>query len=440
MEELIKAIKHEMEKRRLKADAYIERGLRTETAANDGAIDRVLKADSFGLSLRVFKDGKMGSCFTTLSSPGGIPSLFDRAAGSAYMQGYGDFEPKKLPAILKLKIADPSFAVITPEKKQERALELESAVKNSSGRIKFVRDTTCVDTRTETTYINSAGADYTFAKTYSYAFTSAVASDGKSDEVADGFSGSVNWSGVDIKKLGEVTGKRAAGLLGGSPVASGRYNIILPPQAAVEFLQVISPMFSGTNLRKGKTLLKDVKKGDALAPEFISVIDDALLDGRPGGYPVDGEGTPGSQNPVILNGVFNTFLYDIASAAHLKACPTGNGVRQTYKSMPETGVSNFYVANGTAARVDFEGIGKAIIVNSLMGLHMTDTVSGNFSLGANGWLFEGGENRRAVKEILLTGNVKDFLSSIVMAGDDLEFFMNFGSPTIAVRDIMVAGK
>ncbi len=83
---------------------------------------------------------------------------------------------------------------------------------------------------------------------------------------------------------------------------------------------------------------------------------------------------------------------------------------------------------------------SGIFVNSMMGLHMTDTVSGNFSLGINGWVFEDGEKKQAVKEVLITGNVKDFLANISAVGNDLKFYFSFGSPTIVVKDITLAGK
>ena len=64
----------------------------------------------------------------------------------------------------------------------------------------------------------------------------------------------------------------------------------------------------------------------------------------------------------------------------------------------------------------------------------------DFSLGMNGWVFKDGEKRGAVKEVLITGTIRDFLKKISAVGDDLKFYFNFGSPTLFVSGITVAGK
>lgn len=440
MEKLKQKIMSEIAKRALKCDAYLEENKKTEVAVNDGAIDRVMEADSFGMGLRIFRNGKMGFGFSTIKDPAAVPALFDKVERTAYVEGYEGYVMTEIPVVRQIIMADKKYGSVTMKQKQQRALDLEAGVKNSSPKIKFVRDTTCSDNYTGISYMNSAGANCFFEKTYSYVFTSAVASDKLSDEAVDGMEGSVNWDAIDISALGADTGKRAAGLLRGASIASGKYMIILPPYVAVEFLQVISPMFFGSNLRRGKTLLKDVKSGDVLAPDFVNIMDNPVIDYAAGSFPVDGEGVAGSEKAVISGGRFGTFLYDKTNAEYFKLTSTGNALRASYKSLPETGVSNFYLAPGNDKKKSIMNAGKAVLVNSMMGLHMTDTVSGNFSLGINGWLMENGETKQAVKETLITGNVKDFLRSIAMAGDDFKFYFNYGSPTIAVKDIMVAGK
>ena len=422
------------------ADIYIEENRRIEVSANDRAIDKVVEADSFGIGIRLFKGSKMGFGFTTLKDQDGVEKFVDKVKDSINIEGFEGYALEPRFNTGKLSISDPGFDNKTLEKRKQRALDIEAAAVGADKRVKYSRDTTCVDQKISIHYLNTSGASYIYGKTFSYAFTTAIASDKGEDVAVDAMEGGTSWDNIDPQALGHDAGFRAAGLLNSKPVNSGAYNLIIPPYVACEFLQVISPMFSGANLRKGKTLLAGYKPGDSIGPDFINIIDNASMDFKPGSYPVDGEGVAGQAKHMIKAGKFNSFIYDKVSAAHFKIKSTGNGVRQAYKTLPEAGVSNFYMEAGKHDTGSILKNISGIFVNSMMGLHMTDTVSGNFSLGINGWVFEDGEKKQAVKEVLITGNVKDFLANISAVGNDLKFYFSFGSPTIVVKDITLAGK
>lgn len=422
------------------ADIYIEENKRIEVSANDRAIDKVVEADSFGIGIRLFKGDKMGFGFTTLKDVDGAGAFVDKVASSICIGGYGGYKMEETFKCEELKIDDKYFEEISMDKRKKRALEIEAAAMAADKRVKYVRDTTCVDQKIRVHYSNTAGASYEYGKTFSFAFTTAIASEGGMDEAADAMEGNIVWAGIDADALGNDAGKRAAAMLSGQAVKSGVYTLIIPPYVACEFLQVIAPMFSGANLRKGKTLLAGYKTGDTMGPDFLNIIDNAIMENKPGSFPVDGEGAVGQAKHLIKNGKFNSFYYDKISAEHYSLKSTGNGVRQAYKALPEAGVSNFYLEPGKERTDEILKKENGIFVNSMMGLHMTDTVSGNFSLGMNGWIFEDGEKKKAVKEVLITGNVKSFLAGISATGDDMKFYSSFGSPTIVVKGLTLAGK
>jgi PmbA protein len=424
----------------LTADIYAEKLYKSEVAANDGEIDRVQESDTFGAAVRVFKDGKMGFAYTSSPDPDAVVPIIEKARASMFVDGYSGLDFRPFSGENSIKMKDPGFEEATLEKKKARALSVEGAAKAESTKVKYVRDTTCVDMLSRTAYFNTAGARYDYEKTYSYMFTSAVASDGTSDEAADAMDGGAIWSKLDPVELGRQAGGRAASLLSGGPVKTGEYSLIIPSYAAVEFLQVISPMFSAANLRKGKTLLAAIKEGETIASAAVNLIDDPCMDYGAGSYPADAEGFEGKTKKLIDAGKFTGFIYDMKETAFYKKSASGNSARISYKSLPEPGVSNFYMAPGAEKTTEILKKEKGIFVNSMMGLHMTDTVSGNFSLGINGWVFESGEKKGAVKEVLITGNIRDFLKNISAAGDDMKFYMNFGSPTLFVKGITVAGK
>jgi PmbA protein len=440
LEKLKEKLLHELFKHNLAGDIYIEENKRIEISSNNLAIDKSLEADSFGMGLRVFKDSKMGFGFSTVKDADGVEKFVDKVAAAIHIEGYDGYKPEGPAVTEEVKLNDERFDEISMARREERVLEIEASVCAADRLVKYAADTTSVDQRTSIHYLNTAGASYKYTKTYSYIFTSAIASDGSTDEAADMMEGASAWGSIDAKAAGTEAGQRAAKLLKGAPVKSGEYTLIIPPYAAVEFLQVIAPMFSGANLRKGKTLLAEYKSGDKIGQDILSLIDDAGLDLRAGSFPIDAEGVKGCQKTLIKDGKFDSFIHDKISARHFNVKSTGNASRNSYKSLPDVNVSNLYIPSGSLNTEAMLKQENGIYINSMMGLHMTDTVSGNFSLGINGWIFENGEKKQAVKEVLIAGNVKNFLAGISAIGDDMKFYFNFGSPTLVVKGITLAGK
>lgn len=435
MEDIKETLKSAFLRKKLKGDIYIEEDIRTEIQVNDGKIEKLTAAASFGAGIRIFKDGKMGFSYFTVKGRAEAEKMLDAACGAALSEGYEGYEMPGRTKIKSVRLADSGFSAIKLDRKKEAVLRLEKAAGRCE-KIKFVRDTTYSDIYSKIYFYNTAGVETGFEKSFFYFYTTAVAVDGSSQEAVDAGEGSVDFNDVDVDELGHDCSGRAAGLLNGSSVRSGRYTIIFPPYVGADFVSLLSRMFLGNNIIKGKSLLAQCGPGDRIAAKGLTIRDDAALDGRAGSYPMDGEGTPGCNKTVVENGELNTFLYDIITAKKMKKASTGNSGRPDFKALPECGPSNFYITAGKSKESEASGI----LVNSLMGLHTADTVSGNFSLGINGWVVEKGEKKQAVKETLITGNIKDILMQISGVCGDLKFYGNFGSPTLVVEGIQAAGK
>ncbi len=440
MEGLKRKILERIKQKGLTGDIFIERDKKTELTVNDGTLEKIVNADSFGAGIRVFKNGKMGFSFFTTADEKEAIKMVDAAETSALIEGYENYVLPENTVSAGVKVFDVDLSLLAFEKKKQTALTIEKEVKASGKNIKFARDTTYGDNIISAWYANTSGADYVFEKTYCFAYTSAVASNGKEDEVVEGMTGGCGFAEKDFSLMAQDAGKRAEAMLGGISVKSGNYKLILPPYTAVQFLQVLSGMFLASASRKGKSLLSKYTLGDKLGSKIVTLRDDALLDYKMGSYNFDGEGTKGENKALIENGVFKGLLYDVLNAGYMNTKSTGNCTRASYKAMPEPGTSNFYIPAGESKVEDMARKASGIFVNSLMGLHTVDQVSGNFSLGINGWLMKDGAVVHPVKTALISGNIKTLLESISCICDDLKFYANFGSPTLIVNDILVAGK
>ena len=70
---------------------------------------------------------------------------------------------------------------------------------------------------------------------------------------------------------------------------------------------------------------------------------------------------------------------------------------------------------------------------------VTNLVTGDYSVGATGFMVEDGIFKYPVSEITIAGNFNDIFKNITLA-DDLEFKYSTNAPTMLIEGMTVAGK
>jgi PmbA protein len=83
---------------------------------------------------------------------------------------------------------------------------------------------------------------------------------------------------------------------------------------------------------------------------------------------------------------------------------------------------------------------RGLWVKDLMGLHMADTVTGDFSLGASGKLIEKGEATSGVRGIMIAGNIFDLLKDVETIGNDFTVYGDVGAPSLKIKSLKISGK
>ncbi|NTV52912.1 MAG: TldD/PmbA family protein, partial [Candidatus Firestonebacteria bacterium] len=157
--------------------------------------------------------------------------------------------------------------------------------------------------------------------------------------------------------------------------------------------------------------------------------------------PGDEEGSPAQRTELLRAGVLTGCLHDLETAARAQTRSTGNGFRPELTSPPGVGPSNFLLQPGPDSLVSLlTAYPGALYAADVLGLHTLDPVTGDFSLGAGGWLLEAGQAGRPVRGITISGNLLTWLKQIDRLADDLTVFGHFGAPTVAVRDLTLAGS
>lgn len=273
----------------------------------------------------------------------------------------------------------------------------------------------------ETAIANSYGLSLYHAKNSVTAYVCAIAKDGEEVKTGSHF-----WKGNDWKQFDPVaTGRKAAQIaashLGAAPIASGKYKVVLDGPVMANFLGVFGGVFFGENIQKGFSMLGG-KVGEQIAADCVTLRDDPLL---PEGYastPFDSEGVPCYNKAVVENGVLKTYLYNRKAARKDGVPSTGNGFKAGLTAPIKTAVTNFYLAPGQRSQEELlADMGEGILITDITGLHAgANTVSGDFSLSAEGFLVTDGKLGQAVADRIVGEGAGGFRVTVKERGVRLD--------------------
>ena len=111
----------------------------------------------------------------------------------------------------------------------------------------------------------------------------------------------------------------------------------------------------------------------------------------------------------------------------------------------KTKILNFFLDKGIPcydsdkqAKLLLNSNSKSIYITETIG-HGSNIVTGDYSVGATGFLIENGDFKYPINEITIAGNFKDMFQNITLA-NDLEFEYSTNSPTMMIEGMVVAGK
>lgn len=428
------------------AEMCVYRARQRRFDARNGGIDALSFSDTRALGVRVFRDGRMGFSYGFRDDADSVRRMVEAAVFCATASdpdpAYG--LPGAADGAAPAPAADPSLydpacETVDDGAKAAFARELEARTIAFDPRMKRVRAASLIETVAETTILSSAGLRASGRESAYFASVDAVAEEGTAGQTGYGFGFARRFEDLDLSGIASEGGRRAVRMLGARPLRTGRYAAVLENGAAAELLEVLIPSFLASQVAKGKSMLAG-KVGVAVASKTLEIIDDALCPQGSGAAAFDGEGTPSRRNVLVENGVLRMFLADSFWGRKLGTGSTASCRRPGPKAPPTVGIGNLRISPGTR---DLAGVlrevGSGILLTEFLGIHTADPVSGDFSVGASGIRFDGGEGREPVRGFAVSGNILALLARVAEAGSDFRWFGNVGSPSLALPAIDVGG-
>ena len=407
----------------------------------EGKVDTFKCSAPVGVGVRLLKSGVMGFSFSTSMDAPDLARMVDNAVTSARFQSADELNAFPLPEVYPVisGLFDDSLAAVDESEKIGRSMEMERLALEADPRVKKVRKAVYGESNYECFIRNSLGVRGSYRDTSITCSLTAIAEEGDESQMGWDFGFSNSFSGLDIAKIARTAAEKAAGLIGARKIPTMRCPAVLNNYVATEILEVLSPSFLADNVRKGKSLLAN-RVGEEIFSSALRIRDDGTLPGGIATAPFDGEGAPQRDTLLVEKGRLMGFLYDTYHAKRGETVSTGNSTRSNSKNPPVMGVSNFFIENG---HIPFsglmEGIASGVLITSVMGMHTANPISGDFSVGAAGFLIENGVVTAPVKGIAIAGNILELFKGVEMVGSDLRFFGAVGSPSLRIATLDVSG-
>ena len=229
-------------------------------------------------------------------------------------------------------------------------------------------------------------------------------------------------------QIGSLAAKKTIQKLNPQKIESEKISIIFDRRISKGILSVLASAISASAIARGTSFLKDRLNEDIFGSS-INIFDKPDIIKGLGSKYFDSEGVKTKELKLVDQGILKHYLVD-----------TYNGKKLNLKSNGRCdGTSNLFFEKGTIPYRDLLKLNnRALYITETIG-HGSNLVTGDYSVGATGFMIENGIFKHPVSEITIAGNFKEIFKNIILA-DDLEFKYSTNAPTMLIEGMVVAGK
>jgi PmbA protein len=428
------------------AEASVHSGSHLSVKVRMREPELVEEAGSRALGLRVMVGKRVASTYTSDLSEAGQRLLIEDALELAKLSEPDEFAGPPDPSTLSkpgewadLDTFDDAVSEITADEALQRALDGERAAFDFNARITNSEGASFTRARGMSALVTSGGFSGGDVGTYASIVVTPVADDeGGKKRRGYHWSASRHYAELEPSQaVGEEAARRTLAQLGAKKLPTQELPVIFDKDAARSIVGLLAGCVLGGSIWRKSSYLVD-RLGSKVASDLVTIIDNPLLTRGPGSRAFDGEGLISRRNIVVQDGKLQTYLLDTYSARKLGLQSTGSASRSPSGGIsPST--SNLTLQPGTISRDDLIADTKhGLYVTGMMGFGF-NSVTGDFSRGASGFLIENGELGHAVSEVTISLNLDDLLQRIDAVANDIDHRTSIASPTFRVASMTLAG-
>ena len=393
------------------AKVSLYQGSNTSFELRDAKMDKLQQASENGMSLILYVDGRYGSYSTNRLNKKELESFIKNGIEST--RYLAKDEARALPDASRyykggkpdLQLLDPKFNATSPDDKVAMAKAIAEEAMGKDPRIISV-ESSYGDGDNFGYQITSNGFEgETQSSWYSLSAGVSVKGEGEARPSARWYESSLYLDKLIKNGLGQKALERTLQKIGQKKTKSGKYTMVIDPMNSSQLLRpMLSAIYGGALQQKNSFLLD--KLGEKVGSDKFTLTDEPHLIGAPGARYFDGEGVATERRSVFDKGVLKTYYIDTYNARKMDVQPT---IANPSILIMQTGNKDL---KGLLA-----GVNHGILVTGFNGGN-SNSSTGDFSYGIEGFLIENGALTTPLSEMNVTGNMIALWNSLAEVGND----------------------
>ncbi|MFO7896873.1 MAG: TldD/PmbA family protein [Candidatus Cloacimonadales bacterium] len=409
---------------------------------NEQEVESFDYANSKGIGVRVVKDGQIGYAYTEKFDEATIKTIVDEAIENAKYTDTDELVVMENYPENPVQVSSYNSALddVSVEEKIQLAKDLEKLAKAEDKRVFNVPYAAYGDGTSYSRVANSQGLDREEKSNYAYGYVGVLSQEGEDKRMGMDSFITRDFSKFDVEKMVKTAVTKSTDLLNGQSAASGETAVVFDNEMMATMLATFSGIFNAKSVQEGRSLLQG-KMGQKIANPKVTIVDDAVRSDGFSSSSFDSEGYPTEKTVLVENGVLKSYLHNTITAHKDKVKSTGNAARG-YKGTLGISPSNFLLEAGEYKVEDLFAKHDSIIeIVSLQGMHSgANPISGDFSLGAQGFLWKNGKRQHSLKPFTVSGNFLQMLNDVEAIADNFRFNMSsIGAPAVLISKLAISG-
>ncbi len=240
------------------------------------------------------------------------------------------------------------------------------------------------------------------------------------------YDSSLYWDKLEKAGIGTTALKRALQKLGQQKISSGKYQMLVDNMNITRLLSPLISAMYGNALQQKNSFLHD-KLNKKVASSKLTLIDDPHIVKASGARWFDGEGVATQKRTLFDKGTLKTYFIDTYIAKKMEVEPTVQG--------PSILTMELGSKNLEQMTTDVQ---KGIWITGFNGGN-SNSSTGDFSFGIEGFLVEKGKVVKPVNEMNITGNLLTLWVNIEAIGNDPRLNSSWRIPSMLFNDVDFSG-